>query len=66
MLYITSIYWAFTTLTTVGYGDIGVETILEKNFSMVWMIFGVGFYSFNIGSLVCLLSRINTKEKALS
>ena len=30
------------------------------------MIFGVGFYSFTIGSLTSLMSSIDTKEKALA
>ena len=50
-LYITSIYWTFTTLTTVGYGDITPYTIIEKLLALCWMVFGVGFYSFTIGNL---------------
>lgn len=30
VLYISSLYWAFTTISTVGYGDIAAYTLLEK------------------------------------
>jgi len=49
--YLASIYWALQTLTTVGFGDIYAKTIPEKVIAILWMIFGVGFYSFTIGNL---------------
>lgn len=33
--YISSVYWAYTTMTTVGYGDIAGSTIAEKVRGMV-------------------------------
>jgi len=64
-LYVTSMYWAFTTLSTVGYGDINSHTNLEKIFSMIWMFFGLYFFSFTIGSLSSMLANMDTKENAL-
>jgi len=32
--YITSVYWVFTTLTTVGYGDYTAKTMYEQIFTM--------------------------------
>ena len=49
--YIASIYYVFSTLTTVGYGDIVPTTNTEKIFAMCMMGFGVGSYSIMIGSL---------------
>lgn len=49
--YLASLYWALQTLTTVGFGDINATTIPEKILAILWMIFGVGFYSFTIGNL---------------
>ena len=65
VLYLASVYWAFQTLTTVGYGDISVYTDIEKVVAILWMCFGVAFYSFTIGNLTSLVSQIDTREKAL-
>lgn len=59
--YITSIYWTITTMATVGYGDISPFTILEKLFAMIWMIIGLYFFSYTIGTLSNMLSHIDTK-----
>jgi len=55
-LYITSVYWAVQTITTVGFGDIPAVTIVEKIIAIMWMIAGVGFYSFTIGNLSSIMS----------
>jgi hypothetical protein len=60
-LYLTSLYWAFTTLTTVGYGDIAAFSNDEITFSLLWMLFGVGIYSFVIGSLTSVLSNYDAR-----
>ena len=64
-LYVTSMYWAVTTLCSVGYGDIHAVNNLEKLFSIVWMIFSMYFLSFVIGSLSNMLSGIDSKENQL-
>ncbi|CAG9317227.1 unnamed protein product [Blepharisma stoltei] len=65
-LYIFSIYWAITTLTTVGYGDISAQNIVERIYAMLWMLFGLFFVSFAIGSLSSLMSGLDTKENLLN
>lgn len=65
-LYIASIYWAFTTLATVGYGDITGGTKLERAFSIIWMLVGVGFYSFTISSLTSVLNTLDTRSNELT
>lgn len=54
--YIASLYYAVTTLTTVGYGDVHSYTSAEMIITIFLMIVGVGFYSFIIGLLSSILS----------
>ncbi|OMJ82236.1 hypothetical protein SteCoe_17142 [Stentor coeruleus] len=63
--YLASIYWAFTTLCTVGYGDISGFTNLERIICISWMICSLYFFSFTIGSLSSMMSSIDTKENVL-
>ena len=65
-LYIAAIYWSFTTMSTVGYGDITAETNIERLLAIVWMLFGVCFFSFTIGSLSRIMGQMDTKELLLA
>lgn len=60
--YLASLYWSITTLLTVGYGDIVPGTNTERAVCILWMVIGVGFYSFTIGTLTSVLSRIDTRS----
>lgn len=58
-VYLESLYWCVTTLTSVGYGDITPQTAAEKLYAMLLMILGVGVYGFVIGNVANLLSKID-------
>jgi Ion channel len=60
-LYILSLYWCLVTFSAVGYGDILPGTTIEFFIAICWMIFGVLFYSFMIGTLASILTGIETK-----
>lgn len=47
-VYISAVYFCFVVLTTVGYGDIRGYNSYERLFTIVWMLFGIAFYSFTI------------------
>ena len=58
-------YWAMSTMSTVGYGDISAETDMERIFSILWMIYGIGFFSVVIGSIESFLASNDVKEQEL-
>lgn len=45
------IWWAVTTMTTVGYGDVTPETDLGRIIAMVVMVVGIGFGTLLIGAI---------------
>ena len=57
--YLFGLYWALTTLTTVGFGDISAGTSAERIICIVWMMFGVGFYSFAVGTITSVLTSMD-------
>ncbi|OMJ85063.1 hypothetical protein SteCoe_13718 [Stentor coeruleus] len=65
-IYLTAVYWATTTLTTVGYGDIRAYNSNERIFACMSMIIGIFLYSYIIGSLTNLLSNLDIREAKLT
>jgi len=57
--YSYAIYWAITTLTTVGYGDITPDTQLQRYYAIMVMIVGVGSYGYIIGNISSLLANMD-------
>ena len=50
-VYITSLYFLITTLTTVGYGDITCQSLLERIFQIFILAFGSVFYPYVVSSI---------------
>ena len=57
--YIKSFYWALTTLTTVGYGDITPHDNHGRLFTCFIMIIGVGMYGVIIGSITRIIANLD-------
>lgn len=65
-LYLISFYWAFSTICTVGFGDITPVTVSEKIFNICWICMGVAFYSYTIGTLSNILNSSNSTKSVIS
>ena len=61
--YTWSLYWALTTLTTVGYGDITPANDGERRFTIFALLIGALIFSFmlsQVGTLIASLDRQTT------
>lgn len=63
-MYLMSFYWSFTTMTTVGFGDITGATGLEQAFSIIAM--GIGGFTFAliVGSIGDMITKAGVAETA--
>lgn len=43
--YIAAIYWAITTMSTIGYGDITADTTTERLVTLVSMCIGASIFA---------------------
>jgi Ion transport protein. len=57
--YIASLYWATTTMLTVGYGDYTPVSKSERVLNIVVMLIGCGLFAFAMNSIGILLQNIN-------
>ena len=63
--YVASLYWAFSTLTTVGYGDITARTPQEQIYSMIMMLLGVSWYAYVVSSMSTIMNTFDAQNKAI-
>jgi voltage-gated potassium channel len=61
--YVRALYWAVTTLSTVGYGDVSARTPPEMMYSMFVMVLGVVVYGYVIGSITNLINSFDLTRK---
>jgi hyperpolarization activated cyclic nucleotide-gated potassium channel 2 len=55
--YLTSLYWSFMTMTTVGYGDIVPYSSDEKIYTIFMMIVSCGVFAWIMGTLGSFFER---------
>ncbi len=62
MTLVDSFWWAFVTITTVGYGDISPVTNMGKLLAAVLMLVGIGFIGMLTGTIATFFISEDRKE----
>ncbi|OQR94171.1 cyclic nucleotide-binding protein [Achlya hypogyna] len=63
--YITALYFCFTTMATVGYGDVLPVTPIEVAYVIFYMLLGASVFGYIIGSMSSLVDQLQTKGAAM-
>ena len=58
-LYLTSLYWSITTLTSVGFGDVVAISNTERAYALIVMIIGASIFGYIIGNMSTLVANLN-------
>lgn len=64
--YISSVYWAVSTMTTVGYGDITAVRIEEKIIASLTMVLGSSMFAYMMGSVATLIANGNELQARMT
>jgi hyperpolarization activated cyclic nucleotide-gated potassium channel 2 len=62
--YVTSMYWAITTMATVGYGDYSPKTTAEQFVAILAQIIACGIFGYAVGSLGSSINKHSRKTTA--
>lgn len=60
--YLDALYFSFTTLTTIGYGDIYPVTAAGKIFTMMYSVVGLGVMGSFLAVVVKKLGQLDKKK----
>ena len=61
--YVTSVYFAMTVITTVGFGDITPQTVAEMLVAMLFMGFGLFYFGYVVSAVSSLVHMINAQAR---
>jgi hypothetical protein len=58
-------YFSFTTLSTVGFGDYSPQTAFERALACFILLFGVAIFSYILGNLIEIIHKLQKFNQAL-
>ncbi|CAD8163042.1 unnamed protein product [Paramecium octaurelia] len=58
--YLDAFYQSTQTITTIGYGDCSQS--IKYEYQILWLIIGVGFYTFTIGDFAYMMQRSGVNQ----
>lgn len=62
---IIQLYFAFTTLSTVGFGDFYPKSNIERVIQSIVFVFGVSIFSYFMGTFIELLDKFQNLNQEL-
>ncbi|KAM7539957.1 hypothetical protein Aperf_G00000041813 [Anoplocephala perfoliata] len=63
-IYISSLYFTMSSLTSVGFGNVSPNTVNEKIFSIVSMLVGALMHAAVFGNVTTIIQRMYTRRSA--
>ena len=63
---LTNMYFALTTLSTIGLGDYYPISNTERLFGSFLLLFGVAAFSYIMGDLLLMIDKLNDIDKECS
>jgi voltage-gated potassium channel Kch len=64
--YVAAMYWAMSTMTTVGYGDIVPQHTGERIWCMVGMLVGVTAFAYFMSSVASVAAAMNSHSNRMA
>jgi len=55
---VAGVYYALTSLSTVGFGDFHPKTDIERIMCAIVLLFGVAIFSYIMGEFIAILAQV--------